>query len=223
MNENVPARPVQGDATELSARVLDVLADAVVVVDNMGWIRCLNPAGERLLGWTAARARGRQLGDCLSLRDGCDGHPVPWPLVHLLARDDRHAPHHDLLVQPDGREIPIEAAATPLTTAAGEVSGIVILIHGAADACAEVRRLNAHATCDDLTRLGNRSGFERRTTDGVLAEADQACCAAKRGPWTNVHGGTGRDTEGTQGGDAAGFACPVLPCTSVANEHLTNS
>lgn len=159
-----PTDPPPGDDSELPTRVLEALADAVIVVDNTGWIRYVNPAAERLLGWTAARAHGRQLGDCLPLRDGCDGLPVPWPLVHLLARDDRHAPHHDLLVRPDGQEIPIETTISLLTTASGEASGMIILVRDATAACAEIRRLNERATRDDLTRLVNRGEFERRLT-----------------------------------------------------------
>ena len=335
-----PTDPPPGDDSELPARVLDALVDAVIVVDNTGWIRYLNPAAERLLGWTAARAHGRQLGDCLSLRDGCDGHPVPWPLVHLLARGDRHVPRHDLLVRPDGREIPIETVTSLLTTVSGEASGIIILVHDATAACAEIRQLNERATRDDLTRLVNRGEFERRlagrmerlrpdethallymdldgfksvndsaghlagdaalrwvaqvfqgcvrerdtlarlggdefalllehcpeelalrhatelraalastdfrwhghrfrlgvsiglamigggerrTTDDVLMEADQACYAAKRGSRVDGHGTIRKYTAGTQGGDAAGFAFRAPTCTSVANGSLTSA
>lgn len=335
-----PTDPLPGNAAALPARVLEALADAVVVVDGTGRIQLLNPAGERLLARRFAQVRGRPLSDCLMLRNGTDGHLIPSPLAHLLGRDTRPAEHYDLLVRPDGREIPIETVSALLSGLPGEASGIVILLRDATDTCAAIRRLNERTTRDDLTRLVNRGEFERRlacrverlcagemhallymdldgfkgvndaaghaagdaalqlvakvfqatvrerdtlarlggdefalllehcpadlalrhaaelkaalantefrwnghcfrlgvsiglamiggcerrTTDEILTEADLACYAAKRGSRVDGHGNARKCTEGTQGGDAAGFALRVLPRASVANKGSTNA
>lgn len=151
-----------GDAPGFAAAILESLPDTAIVVDNTGRVRYLNPAAERLLGCAPGRALGRPLGDCLVLRDGCYGHIVPSPLARLLARDTCHAGQYDLLVRPDGREIPVECSSTFLSGEPGRTAGIVIMLRDATQACTTIQRLRERANHDDLTRLVNRAEFERR-------------------------------------------------------------
>lgn len=159
-----PTAPLPDNAAALPARVLEALPDAVIVVDGTDRIQLLNRAAERLLGRSYIQARGGPLSGCLMLKNGADGSLILAPLAHLLACDAHPAVDYDLLVRPDGREIPIEGVAKPLLGSSGKSAGSIILFRDATTICATIRKLNERATRDDLTRLVNRGEFERRLT-----------------------------------------------------------
>jgi len=96
-----------------AAPSLDLLATAVLIVDEQRVIRYLNPAAENLLGVSAYHALGRPLlntlGECTDL-------------VHVLEsalHEGVSFTEHDLALHLFGQTVTLSATVTPLETAPG--------------------------------------------------------------------------------------------------------
>ena len=151
----------------LSALVLESLDETIIVVDSLELVTYINPAGQRLLVCTSAQVCGRPLKDCLVLKDGATGGMASCPLACLTTPATPADGQYDLLVQPDGREIPIEGRTTALHDEWGNITGTTILLHDVARSHAAIQHLKEQATRDHLTRLLNRREFERRLAQCV--------------------------------------------------------
>ncbi|HXG43923.1 MAG TPA: diguanylate cyclase [Gemmatimonadales bacterium] len=130
---------------------LAAIADAVVTTDAGGRVDYLNPVAERLTGWTAAGARGRDLRE-----------------VFHLERDEEAggaevgAGAQFSLVRPDGARVPVEFSRAPIPGPEGHAAGIVVVFRDATEQRRQARLLAHSATHDPLTGLVNRAEFERR-------------------------------------------------------------
>jgi PAS domain-containing protein len=58
---------------------LDSIGDAVICTDNAGNISFLNPAAERMTGWSHIDATGRPLADSFRLMDAATGEVASNP------------------------------------------------------------------------------------------------------------------------------------------------
>ncbi|MBM4436194.1 MAG: GAF domain-containing protein [Actinobacteria bacterium] len=87
-------------------------SDAILIVDAAANVVRMNPAAERLTGWTPSAAAGRPVRDVLTLRvrDGRSAtmHPLEWVL-----RNESHIPYTEQEFRTrDGREVEISRPAT---------------------------------------------------------------------------------------------------------------
>ncbi len=96
-------------------------SDAIVVLGGDGVVRALNPAAQRLLGWSAEEANGKRR--CTELC-GCEG-----PCRGMeVARTRRAVPYVEMkLASRRGRELAVTASYSPLPTRHGEVQVAVIM------------------------------------------------------------------------------------------------
>ncbi|MCB1876358.1 MAG: EAL domain-containing protein [Chromatiales bacterium] len=148
---------------------LESIADGVITTDTHGVIQSMNPAAERLTGWSATDALGRPLDsvlqvlyddqDCQSslercLRSQCVVTPVPH--ARLL---DRH-----------GNEMAIEDSASPIRDRDGNLVGVVVVLHDVTENRLLTRKLSHQASHDSLTGLINRAQFER-TLDRLIEDS----------------------------------------------------
>lgn len=96
-----------------AAPSLDLLATAVLIVDEQQVIRYLNPAAENLLGVSAYHALGRPLinalGDCTDL----------VRVLESALHEGVSFTEHDLTLHLFGQTITLSATVTPLETAPG--------------------------------------------------------------------------------------------------------
>ena len=155
------------NSPSFSTMVLEALNDAIIVVDDSEYVRYINPAGEQLLGCTAERTYGRPLNTYLILKDSTAGHTLSFPLEYLRTRVAHPADQYDLLLHPDGHEIPVECTSVALYDNQGNLTGHTITLHEATRSHAVIQLLREQAIHDHLTRLLNRGEFERRLTQCV--------------------------------------------------------
>ena len=98
------------------AAALRSTADAVVLADGEGLVTFLNPAAERLTGWSMAEARGRPVSDVV--RTGAsaeeDGDPA-----------GAETPREYTLVRRDDTTVPIEQTQALIRDEDGVVSGVI--------------------------------------------------------------------------------------------------
>ncbi|MFU8821492.1 MAG: EAL domain-containing protein [Gammaproteobacteria bacterium] len=147
---------------------LNSIADGVITTDNAGRIDYLNPVAQTLTGWPLDEARGRPVGEVIVLRHDVEGHVLPNP-AEVCLRDGEvtEVGQHSVLVCRDGNEVPIQDSAAPIRDTAGNVSGVVLVVHDVSKE-RQLRRQLAHQTAhDSLTGLINRREFEVRLENAL--------------------------------------------------------
>ncbi len=106
------------------------VGDAVMTTDSRGNISSLNPVAEMLTGWTQRDAFGKPLTAVFKIVNEDTGQPVENPVDIVLAQHRVVGlANHTVLISKDGREIPIDDSAAPITDDKGEVVGVVLVFH----------------------------------------------------------------------------------------------
>lgn len=103
------------------------LADGVIGADLAGRILFINPAAERVLGWTAKEATGKSLSEIYAI------HNTDGEMMMVLPADDREdaPPRTLLLTTKAGDRIRIEDRVNSVHDEQGCVAGLVILFRPA--------------------------------------------------------------------------------------------
>jgi PAS domain S-box-containing protein len=105
------------------------MGDAVVVVDSSGRVASLNPAAERLTGWTCDEAVGQPTGQVLCLAYEQTGEAADDRLAQLVGADHRFGPREPIVLQTrDGQRTPVEETAAPVRDSACQSVGVVIAL-----------------------------------------------------------------------------------------------
>lgn len=109
---------------------LTSIGDAVMTSDAEGRMTFLNPVAEALTGWTMKEAVGQPIQSVFRIVNEETGKPAA-DIAGQVLRDRRIVAlaNHTALVTKDGRQIPIEDSAAPITDAAGNISGVVLVFH----------------------------------------------------------------------------------------------
>ncbi len=166
---------------EQRARItLRSIADGVITTDAAGAVTELNPAAERLTGWSTALARGRQAREVFHVRapEKGDAEPQAATLdpVDMALRENRvvAAPSNTTLVSRHGHRYSVAYACAPLHIMNEQrAEGAVLTIHDVTESKGLLDDLTYQASHDALTGLLNRREFAlklQRTLDRVKAE-----------------------------------------------------
>ncbi len=118
--------------------ILEAIEGAVLVLDPDGGARYLNPAAERLTGWTAGEARGKPVTDLLHLFDERTGKPVRDAMARFLATAGEVVPKRELLVTRDGKTVEVDDAVGAIRDSGGNITGLVMTLRAAASRPEEV-------------------------------------------------------------------------------------
>jgi PAS domain S-box-containing protein len=115
-------------ARELLHVTLNSIGDAVIVTDESGHVRTLNPEAERLTGWQQRDCLGKPLGDVFHIVNEQSGEAVESPMEKVL-RDGSAVllANHTMLVSKDGTRIPIDDSAAPIRGKSGPLQGVVLV------------------------------------------------------------------------------------------------
>lgn len=155
---------------ELAQVTLASIGDAVITTDAVGAITFLNPVAEAITGWHGADATGRMLKDVYRIVGEADGVEREPPVARVL--EGTHVigfSNHTLLLDRHGRTHAIEDTAAPIRDRAGSIVGVVLVFHDVSEKRELLRRLEHHASHDDLTGLINRREFENRLDDAIAS------------------------------------------------------
>jgi len=116
------------DSEQWLATILRSIGDAIIATDAQGLITFMNPVAEALTGWAQNDALGKELLEVFRVREetqtAAAGNIVQKVIhngapVTLLGRN--------YLLARDGREIPIEAKATPFLGVEGKNMGLALI------------------------------------------------------------------------------------------------
>lgn len=120
---------------------LTSIGDAVIATDAETRVTFLNPIAEALTGWPAADAHGQPLADVFRIINEETRLTVESPADKVL-REGKiiGLANHTILLNRNGREIPIDDSGAPIRDARGNVSGVVLVFRDITE-----RRLVEHA------------------------------------------------------------------------------
>jgi diguanylate cyclase (GGDEF)-like protein/PAS domain S-box-containing protein len=177
MSEQVNAAQALRDEKERLRTTLHAIADGVISTDREGRVVFINPAAERMTGFTEADARGRPIEEVFQVVHEDSGHPAPNCVRQVLESSTAMARLGTQVIDVRGREAHyIREAAAPIVAGDDGLSGAVLVFQ---DVSAErtMQRSLAHAAShDDLTGLANRRHFEeriRRTIEAARSDGSR--------------------------------------------------
>jgi PAS domain S-box-containing protein/diguanylate cyclase (GGDEF)-like protein len=142
--------------------LLDILPDAVVVVDAHGAIAYVNPALRTLLGWSSEDVVGRPLSVLVppAARERhermVERYRVAGQATMMGSRPVLHALHKS------GPPVPVSISLCNLFLEGGRQVSVAVL-HGVASLHTPLDHATRLAQTDSLTGIGNRLGLSRRT------------------------------------------------------------
>lgn len=159
---------IEHERTEERLRnITAVIGEGIYVLDREGRLVFLNPEAEKLLGWTLAELKGRDLHNAVHFQKA-DHTPLAadeCPVLKTINTGCTYRTEEDVFTRKDGTLFSASVVATPLIEDE-EIVGSVAAIQDITDrkqAADELRRLNEllarQATTDPLTGIANRLKF----------------------------------------------------------------
>jgi diguanylate cyclase (GGDEF)-like protein/PAS domain S-box-containing protein len=107
---------------------LQSIGDAVIATDTLGRVTRMNPAAERLCGWTLADALGHPLAEVFCIVNAGTREPMSDPVQLVMAHGEVVGlANHTVLLAKDGHEYQIADSAAPIRNAAGATVGVVLV------------------------------------------------------------------------------------------------
>lgn len=141
---------------------LHSIGDAVISTNAQGDLLYINPAAEALTGWSLTAAVGKPYGEVFRLLgpEGA-GEPAPDMMAGAIAAAQALR-YPELQLQPlQGGRVLVEATASPIKDADGEVQGAVLVFRDVTEQRRLSHEIAYQALHDELTGLGNRRAFEQ--------------------------------------------------------------
>lgn len=114
--------------------ITNSLGEGVYALDQEGRLTFLNPAAERMLGWTQAELMGRNMHSIIHSLDA-SGHSRPEETCHLLSvLHSGNVVHSedDVFIRKDGTLIPVSYSSSPIIND-GKIVGAVLAFRGIAE------------------------------------------------------------------------------------------
>ncbi|KAB2966725.1 MAG: PAS domain S-box protein, partial [Thermoanaerobaculia bacterium] len=147
---------------------LSSIGDGVVRTDARGMIDFMNPAAERLTGWSIHEAYGRHLRDVFQVVDPETHTALLDPVTRCLA-EGRFVefPGERLLLPRTGHPVAVRDSASPIVNRQGRTVGAVLAFKDVTELRHMERERSFLSTHDPLTGLLNRACFEERVERGV--------------------------------------------------------
>ena len=158
---------------------LNSIGDAVISADMCGRVDYLNVAAERITGWAREQAAGHPIADVLNIFDSATGHPITNPVEYVLDSDRPLDLTGDaVLVDRDGKRIPIEDSAAPIHDWDGRLVGAVLVFRDISNTVALASEMRHQAQHDFLTGLPNRMLLNDRITQAIALARRSVCYPA---------------------------------------------
>ncbi len=162
--------------SDRAQRTLESIGDGVITTDPQGKIEFMNAAAEQLTGFELGSARGKRLGEIVSLVDEVERKPLRDPVRACLEQNRRLNLGRRALLLPRSSDVEysIEVTASPIRVHASNdareqqrVDGAVVVLHDVTELRGLARQDTYQATHDALTGLLNRREFERRLNEAL--------------------------------------------------------
>jgi len=112
------------------ATTLKSIGDAVITTDPQRAITFMNPVAEALTKWTQQDALGQDLNQIFLTINETTREAIPNPVtVSLQTGKTVTIENHTLLINKEGKEIPIDDSAAPIKNDSEKILGAVLVFH----------------------------------------------------------------------------------------------
>jgi PAS domain S-box-containing protein len=108
--------------------LLSAVGDGIYGVDANGCSTFVNPAAEKMLGWSKSELVGRNIHDIIhhTHEDGSHYHPSSCPIYAAFHDGSVHSVDDEVFWSKSGKAIPVEYTSTPVTDNGVLVGAVVI-------------------------------------------------------------------------------------------------
>lgn len=129
------AQQAQITSEERIALTLQSMGDGLIATDTRARITLMNPAAERVTGWTLAQARGLAISDVFVIESAITGLPAEIPVERVLTEGVvLGLANHAVLVARDGTRRDVSDSAAPIRNAQGVIEGVVLVFQDVTEA-----------------------------------------------------------------------------------------
>lgn len=119
---------------EMLEVTLQSIGDGIIVTDEKGVIRFMNPVAVELSGWSNDEARGMPCNDVFRIINEQERKPVVSPVDKVIEQGIIVGlANHTLLIRKDGTEIPIDDSGAPIRDHNGDFFGVVLVFRDFTD------------------------------------------------------------------------------------------
>jgi PAS domain S-box-containing protein len=122
-------REVEARNSLTALRTMASIGDAVIVTDPDSRITYMNPAAEKLTGWSLNDALREPVTDIFRIVNEQSDEVENSVAVALREGTPAVPAEHSILIARNGTEWPIHKSAAPILDAAGRVTGVVLIFH----------------------------------------------------------------------------------------------
>ncbi|HKV83120.1 MAG TPA: PAS domain S-box protein [Ktedonobacterales bacterium] len=132
--------------------VTDNLGEGLYTLDAQGRVTLMNPAAERMLGWSEAELLGKDMHQTIHFQHA-DKTPYPreeCPLLRVIQTGTVEQIEDDVFTRRDGSFLPVAYVSSRIVTR-GEVAGAVLAFHD----------ISAHKAMDEALRRSERAAASR--------------------------------------------------------------
>jgi len=164
------------DQREWLRVTLSSIGDGVIACDTQRRITFINPVAASLTGWKTEEALGQPITTILRLINE-KTHEQAGDIGEQVLREGRIVAlaNHTALLTRDGREIPIEDSAAPISDELGQVTGAVLVFH---DVTGRRRAIDQLTESEARLRLLSGTAGRLLTADNPETVVDELCQAA---------------------------------------------
>ena len=121
---------------------LDSIGDAVIATDANGGITQMNPAAEKLTGWSSLEAVGRPLTEVFRIVNARTRRPAFNPVEKILLTGETIGlANHTMLIARDGHEYQIADSGAPIRHTDGHTVGVVLVFRDVTESYAQEQKL----------------------------------------------------------------------------------
>ncbi|MCX8023158.1 MAG: ATP-binding protein [Syntrophorhabdaceae bacterium] len=139
---------------ERQAVTLRAIGDAVIATDREGNIEIMNYVAERLTGWTEGEALGKPLGEVFRIKNEETGKTAEDPVTKVLREGVVVGlANHTLLIDRQGKEVPIADSGAPIKDKDGNITGVVLVFRDQIEERIRQKMMEARLRLINFTRI----------------------------------------------------------------------
>ncbi len=151
--------------------ITDEVGSGLIMVDQQGRVRWMNPEAENLLGWSEAELLGQELHSVIHVSlTGQVLHEDACPTMEALRTGKRQHTERDFFRTREGHILPVHATVTPLPGESDDGGAVITFSDDSVHLAAE-DQLRHQAMTDELTGCLNRRAI-LQLLDRLLASPD---------------------------------------------------
>jgi PAS domain S-box-containing protein len=158
----------QSQTSKFNQSVMANMGEGLYTLDSRGLVTYINPAAERLFGWSSAELLGRKMHDVTHYQHP-DGTPFPADEcagLQVLQAGTVLSDHEDVFIRKDGTFFPVAYSSSPIASDGG-IIGLVVVFR---DMTAQKQAEEAlHRSREELRVLAARLQASREEEKTLLA------------------------------------------------------